>query len=104
MTFKKWLSLKKYPYSWYRDMSLKKNIVQFLINKRIYENDCFKVGDVVSYNWRAKWHLGNVYKERAGKRLKITHITYYPSDYTFGYYVDENGEIGSCDSFWISKI
>jgi len=105
MTIKKYLSLQKYPFSYNFKISLLANIVQFILNKRLLQNDKLKVGDWVAYNWKAKFYINLIYKEKGNKPFKVLSIKHYESDYSFSIeYTDENGKIGSCDSFWLTKI
>jgi hypothetical protein len=92
---------------WYKGKSFLWNLVQFIINFDLINNDGkFKEGDVVRYNWMAKVVLGKKFlngEEVWRKSLLVTEVL-YSSKSNVEYLVLLNSEVqGSCAMFWLRK-
>jgi hypothetical protein len=75
-------------------------LVHFFITHKLFSNvGQFKKGDLVRYNWKAKYYIGLIYQEKKGI-YTIRNIT----KYTDGSEAAEFGDYTGCDVFWIRKI
>lgn len=92
---------------WYKGKSFRWNLVQFIINFSIINNNGkFKEGDIVKYNWMAKVQLGERFlreKKAYNKLLIVTKIlNKSESNVEYMHALDPQG-IGSCACFWLRK-
>ena len=80
-------------------------VVFWLIKHNLCQNvGKFKEGDLVTYNWKAKYYINSVYKDECKEGIKkITSITKYSDSECCDYVNLSNGDDGSCDVFWIRK-
>ncbi len=74
-------------------------------NNRCQNTKKFKEGDLVVYNWKAKYYLGFLYfQEREGGIKKITAITKYSNGSESCDYINlSNNDRSGCDVFWVRK-
>ncbi len=78
-------------------------IIYLMIKYNLFSNvGKFKEGDIVKYNWKAKYHINTVY-ERENKPMRIlsttSRISYETCDY-----ISDDSSISSCDVFWLTKV
>ena len=81
-------------------------VVFWLIKHNLCQNTGkFKEGDLVTYNWKAKYYIDTVYKnERELGIKKITSITKYSDGSEGCDYINlSDGDESGCDVFWVRK-
>jgi hypothetical protein len=83
-------------------------IVHFIIVKGLFQNTGkFKPGDIVKYNWKARYYLGKTFlnsQHKNGLKQIVSIITYKDGSQAANYVdMDDETEEGSCDVFWIKK-
>ena len=73
-------------------------VVKFQINYNMFDHrNCFKKGDKVKYNWKAKAYIGSAIKDK----LETKVVDFYSfKDNSNVEFTDGD----SCDPFWVSKV
>lgn len=82
----------------------------WIVYKIIHSRRCsnvgvFKVGDVVEYNWKAKYQLSSLYDDEKAKGPRVIRTINRYSDGTEGCDFEPVGDndYHGCDVFWIKK-
>jgi len=83
-------------------------IVHFIIVKGLFQNiGKFKQGDIVKYNWKARFYLSKSFLNSHNKNglKQIGAIFTYKDGSQCAHYVDMDDETdeGSCSVFWLTK-
>lgn len=75
--------------------TFKERIVSFMIKYKLFQHkNKFKVGDVVTYNWKAKAYISSAIKDEVLPKKVISQ--------TFGSLDFSDGQ--SADPFWMRKL
>ena len=73
-------------------------VIDFQIKYEMFDNrKCFKNGDVVKYNWKAKVYIKSAIKDKLEPRVVKNYLYKDNSGVEF-----TNGD--GCDPFWVSKV